>query len=802
MSTRVHPATSSTDPAAAGFLGFIDACAAGGPDAVKAHLTKAMLDFLENSGQLASFCSQYAGQAKEFATSIDRGSARVLPFDATTMKGMPSWCKRYVVDATRGGVRGTVSFIGALRGNVLTGAGDGNGLMFAGVAVLSDKFHNLQPRLIYRPHSWVTIRASLELGGNDPAMLSKRPNRDAAGFLDFIDACAAGGPDAVKAHLTKAMLDFLENSGQLESFCSQYAGQAKEFANTLDRGSARVLPYDGKPDWCKQYVVNATHGEENGMLCFLGYFHNDILSGAGNGAGLAFLPGASVDSLNQEQTRKPTASHYLVIAPLPRSMERDGVPRYALHEAKIECEDKVDVPGLEHYVAALIPAASLSKTVVTHKFVRLSTRLISHEDTVPPGWRITPPVHGRGAWTKPPDGRSLDALRPGQVGGADPKRFERLSKLAAEYGFTLRGENEKDWHYARRAQQFLNSRVRYDAAAAGSANDGKEPAHCVTSRVAHCGNYSSGYRELLSLGGVLCRSAVGEWIDTRGKCHCVNDVFLEGCGWIPVEPAKDPTTAYDADPKDWGPPSFIGHPSFGVCDDMFITDHNDGARSDAGHVSDVNILFHGSCGDEKDEKEQLMELVSSLFMRFDTNGNGKLEMPEARNMISTLLNINEHWSGASEALNAAAHALDLNREGTVSREDLLAAIADKDRGVAHLLVSASKQVKIGQNIAQVRPVHGGNLVDNKVQGQVGNPITCVGHGLMSQYEACNYIAGKKWLQKILSGTHVVFHETNGDGKNCAARQLISDQEMDGLFDTIEGRCQSAYTARYGSKENK
>ena len=80
-------------------------------------------------------------------------------------------------------------------------------------------------------------------------------------------------------------------------------------------------------------------------------------------------------------------------------MERDGVPRYALHEAIIECEDKIDVPGLEHHVAALVPAASLSKTVVIHKFLRLSTLLISHEDTVPPGWRITPPVHRRGAWT-------------------------------------------------------------------------------------------------------------------------------------------------------------------------------------------------------------------------------------------------------------------------------------------------------------------------------------------------------------------------------------------------------------------
>lgn len=75
-------------------------------------------------------------------------------------------------------------------------------------------------------------------------------------------------------------------------------------------------------------------------------------------------------------------------------------------------------------------------------------------------------------------------------------------------------------------RQYLGSRVRYDAAAAGSKNAGKPPAHCLVSRVGHCGNFSSAYRELLSFGGVLCRSAIGEWVDKRGMCHCVNDVFL------------------------------------------------------------------------------------------------------------------------------------------------------------------------------------------------------------------------------------------------------------------------------------
>ena len=49
------------------------------------------------------------------------------------------------------------------------------------------------------------------------------------------------------------------------------------------------------------------------------------------------------------------------------------------------------------------------------------------------------------------------------------------------------------------------------------------------------------------MGGVLCRVSVGEISANRGTCHCVNDVFLEGCGWIPVEPQDDTSAVYDTD---------------------------------------------------------------------------------------------------------------------------------------------------------------------------------------------------------------------------------------------------------------
>ena len=47
---------------------------------------------------------------------------------------------------------------------------------------------------------------------------------------------------------------------------------------------------------------------------------------------------------------------------------------------------------------------------------------------------------------------------------------------------------------------------------------------------------------------------------------------------------------------------------------MFITDHNDGARSDTeGHVNDVNILFHGGRGDKEDEKGSSSPNLFLLF---------------------------------------------------------------------------------------------------------------------------------------------------------------------------------------------
>ena len=163
------------------------------------------------------------------------------------------------------------------------------------------------------------------------------------------------------------------------------------------------------------------------------------------------------------------------------------------------------------------------------------------------------------------------------------------------------------------------------------------------------------------MGGVLCRVSLGEIGANRGTCHCVNDVFLEGCGWIPVEPQGDTSAVYGTDHSEWGTPSFVEHPGFGVCGDMIITDNLIDYNE---HSNDIQILLGGGDGNNNDPAD-LTKRIESLFTRFDANENGVLEMDEARNMMSTLLNVNTHWSGADTALNDVVHALDLNGDGSV-----------------------------------------------------------------------------------------------------------------------------------------
>ena len=640
-------------------------------------------------------------------------------------------------------------------------------------------FESLQPLLIYRPHSWVTIRAQVEWG------FMSESNPDIEGFLRLIEASTQADTDGINAVFTPGMVKAMAD--QMWFLTDGLAVHEGENQFVLDRKTASILP---DVEWRSRYVVNATRDGVKGMISLRGGFNGGILYGLTEG--LVFTPGESVDA---QDGYVGGETKYLVIAPRFRSMETDGVPRCAFHEVTIECEEKIDIPGLEHFVAALVPKKAIPKTQIVHKYLRLSTQLISQEwHSVPAGWRRTPLVHKQGEWTAAPVANALDAMRPTYDTEQEANRFDAVSKVACEHGFPPRGKDEKDWHYSRRAQQFLNSRVRYDANSAPGANDAHGPAMCLTSRVAHCGHYAMCYRELLSMGGVLCRVSLGEISSTRGMCHCVNDVFLEGCGWIPVEPEGDPSAIYGSDHSEWGTPSFIQHPQFGVCDDMIITDHLIDYNE---HRNDIRILLGSGDGDDNDPAE-LTKRIESLFTRFDANKNGVLDMEEARNMMSTLLNVNVHWSGADTALNEVVHALDLNGDGSVSKEELLTAVANNHGGVAHLLLSASKQMKMGQSVAQVRPVIGGKVVDGVLKGVVGDSLVSLGHGFAATCEMCNYTQGFDTIKSLQSTEHIIFSETNGKGEKCAVQQPVSDEEANELFEKIEARCKAAFAENCGS----
>ena len=146
------------------------------------------------------------------------------------------------------------------------------------VSVYANRLEVGQPRLIYKPHSWVTIRARLEWGVQTPPQQVQASACE--GFLGLIDAGAKAGADGIQALLSKAMIEFLSKQAEgpysFAGFCGQFAGQAKGVV--LDRETARVLPYAGTPAWPTRYVVNATRNDVKGMISLLGSFVGNIVN--------------------------------------------------------------------------------------------------------------------------------------------------------------------------------------------------------------------------------------------------------------------------------------------------------------------------------------------------------------------------------------------------------------------------------------------------------------------------------------------------------------------------------------------
>jgi hypothetical protein len=101
--------------------------------------------------------------------------------------------------------------------------------------------------------------------------------------------------------------------------------------------------------------------------------------------------------LEVKQTGKDT-DEYLIVAPILFSMERDGTSRIALSSVEINAPGKRDLPGLQRFAAARVPASSLSEVEVVHRFVLLDSKICDgrHKDSIPEGWFEAPAEHGAG----------------------------------------------------------------------------------------------------------------------------------------------------------------------------------------------------------------------------------------------------------------------------------------------------------------------------------------------------------------------------------------------------------------------
>ena len=149
--------------------------------------------------------------------------------------------------------------------------------------------------------------------------------------------------------------------------------------------------------------------------------------------------------------------------------------RYAQCSASIEAPGKRDVANLSRYVAAYVPASSLSQTVVVHQFLHLNTQLIDTRSQVPQGWFRPPEICGEGARTTLSDASRFESLK------RTARNTEAMREALSQLDYMKR-EGEPDWEYAARARFLLASRIKFDWPTSTRVNRGKPPASPLITR--------------------------------------------------------------------------------------------------------------------------------------------------------------------------------------------------------------------------------------------------------------------------------------------------------------------------------
>ena len=388
---------------------------------------------------------------------------------------------------------------------------------------------------------------------------------------------------------------------------------------------------------------------------------------AGDGAGVRLIrrPKRDMTVVSQLEPLNTggdvdSAATTFVWGPAMQGCTNDGSPHQGNSKISIwmansqgkKVSDCKLVPGLKSLAGTFVQWSEVGKIRVQHELTLFETRFVLNSEVnrnqVPElqqnteGWALVPAAP---ALAEPQ--RSL-ALSTTQWGVGDDKA--EMLRMLKETGLT-RPTGMPDYTFV----QMLSTRIKkekmivYHAGKDFAENNGHAPSHAFKTKVGQCGRYSAVMEMACRANGIparaLCNDTNVPHCNGSGF-HVVCEVFIEGAGWVFIEPQG----------------GLLGAGST----DYMLTE---GTVPAPDRIADSVRLRGGA-------KPQ--EIIHWAFATDDKDGNGSLDKAEASALFSRLFGITSADplgdNGDGAALLDLIKACDTNHDGRISKEELTKAV--------------------------------------------------------------------------------------------------------------------------------